>query len=159
MLRHNYSYWLTAEPAKDITHKHTLKELLDALQKSNLAGDEHWTCMVFGISDGQISGEVNPHVGTIEESRDLVETVSQIAAQFPDFDFTFLENDEEDKSVAIHTTWHNGQQVRQGHKRVVEPDMDYDPVTLKAVISHLNMHGFVLAANVIKHDFPEAAED
>lgn len=133
-----YSYWLSVEP-KDANvdmpaESASLDDVLRALRRSDMAFPRG--SMVFDIVDGRISGEVRPEDGTTPEDEGLIGILREIVTEFPFYQFTFCENNEEDKSIQRTTLFSDGAWVSEQHARLLAPD-EYDKETIDAVVAYI----------------------
>lgn len=133
-IRHQYSYWLTAE---DPGRTHPLSEwyerVLAAMLDAGIAGPGNALSVTRDDATLSLEAEVQPQWGTVEQDDGIPESVGKIAAQFPHLSFTLMENDEEDRSVQCLRRWENGTLAEESHARIIPADERYDRETVEAV--------------------------
>lgn len=153
-IRHEFSYWLTAKPVSGLLDE-SADAFVEALQNQGVAEPDGDLYMEIDITSMEITGEVNPDIGTVPENNSLLEGLKIVAAQFPQFDIEFQEIDEEDHSHETLTKFHDGKIVEEGMSRTVGPDSKYDQPTVTAIADYLDRNGYHRLAEVIKANFSD----
>lgn len=138
MIRHQYSYWLTAEPASPVPSGEAGR-LLRALKNEGLLIPEG--SLEASLEGNGISAEVDPRRGTCERDDGIREAVAGIAQSFPDFTFELRELDEEDRSCQVFSRWEDGLVAVRRRSRLVPASREYGGWTVKRVLSCLEAAG------------------
>lgn len=133
-IRHQYSYWLTAEdPGKTHPLSDWYERVLSAMLDAGIAGPGNALSVTRDDDALSLKAEVQPQWGTVEQDDGIPEAVGKIAAEFPYLSFCLMENDEEDRSVQYLRRWENGALAEESRARIVPADERYDRETVEAV--------------------------
>lgn len=133
-IKHQYSYWLTAEdPGRTHPLSDWYERVLSAMLDAGIAGPGNALSVTREDTTLSLEAEVQPQWGTVEQDDGIPETIGKIAAEFPYLSFSLMENDEEDKSVQCLRRWENGTLTKKSHARIVPADERYDRETVEAV--------------------------
>lgn len=133
-IRHQYSYWLTAEdPGKTHPLSDWYERVLSAMLNAGIAGPGNALSVTRDDDALSLEAEVQPQWGTVEQDDGIPEAVGKIAAEFPYLSFCLMENDEEDRSVQYLRRWENGALAEESRARIVPADERYDRETIEAV--------------------------
>lgn len=133
-IRHQYSYWLTAEdPGKTHPLSDWYERVLSAMLNAGIAGPGNALSVTRDDDALSLEAEVQPQWGTVEQDDGIPEAVGKIAAEFPYLSFCLMENDEEDRSVQYLRRWENGALAEESRARIVPADERYDRETVEAV--------------------------
>lgn len=133
-IRHQYSYWLTAEdPGKTHPLSDWYERVLSAMLNAGIAGPGNALSVTRDDDALSLEAEVQPQWGTVEQDDGIPEAVGKIAAEFPYLSFCLMENDEEDRSVQYLRRWENGALAKESRARIVPADERYDRETVEAV--------------------------
>lgn len=133
-IRHQYSYWLTAEdPGKTHPLSDWYERVLSAMLDAGIAGPGNALSVTRDDDALSLEAEVQPQWGTVEQDDGIPEAVGKIAAEFPYLSFCLMENDEEDRSVQYLRRWENGALAEESRARIVPADERYDRETVEAV--------------------------
>ena len=149
--KHQFSYWLDAIPvtASDDRCNAFYKALVD----NDIARPNGPLYVEFDAcaTPPEFAGEVNPDWGTVAEDESLLENLTAIAKDFPDFDISFREIDEEDHAIERLTKFHEGEIVHSAASRVISADDLYDMPTVRDIAEYLEDKGYsALSADILK---------
>lgn len=133
-IRHQYSYWLTAEdPGRTHPLSDWYERVLAAMLDAGIAGPGNALSVTRDDATLSLEAEVQPQWGTVEQDDGIPESIGKIAAEFPYLSFTLMENDEEDRSVQCLRRWEKGTLAGESRARIVPADERYDRGTVEAI--------------------------
>lgn len=158
MQKHEFSYWLNVSADKNLgadRFNNSAKRLETALRGHDCLWPEGPLVLTVDADDMTVSGEVNPVSGTVTEDSDIENRITKVMAGFPEFDGSFLEMDEEDKSIQRLSTYKMGALTQQRVSRLVPAENSYDAVTVKAIAGYLNASGREAIAHEVLEQFFE----
>lgn len=144
MIRHEYSYFICISPVSGTGQ--TPDGLVDALGKSEISTLQKGPIEFTLGGDNIITGEVDPCVGTVEQTGTVEAEIIRLSKAFPDYLFELNENDEEDHSIASRTVFLAGEAVQQQAACTLSPGEAISMAGRSFVASALRSAGYTEAA-------------
>ena len=150
--KHQFSYWLDAVPVNGADDR--CDEFYKALVDKDIARPNGPMYVEFNACGhpASFAGQIEPDWGTVAEDESLLEILTDIAKDFPDFNIDFREIDEEDHSVERLTKFHDGKIIHSAASRVISADELYDMPTVRSIAKYLDDKGYAtLSADILKN--------